>query len=82
MCIYKGCSGRLSGAGRWTESIAQRVKRKKKVEDNSKKEIWHSVFEPPYVASVTYSGPVSSILPPCYSISQSLTHMRCLGQDS
>lgn len=31
---------------RWTESIAQKVKRKKKVEDNSKKEIWRSVFEP------------------------------------
>lgn len=31
---------------RWTESIAQKVKRKKKVEDNSRKEIWHSVFAP------------------------------------
>lgn len=33
-------------ASRWTESIAQKVKRKKKVEDNSRKEIWHSVFAP------------------------------------
>lgn len=31
---------------RWTESIAQKVKRKKKVEDHSRKEIWHSVFAP------------------------------------
>ncbi|GJE94494.1 hypothetical protein PsYK624_106640 [Phanerochaete sordida] len=31
---------------RWTESIAQKVKRKKKVEDKSRKEIWHSVFAP------------------------------------
>ncbi|KAG6378055.1 hypothetical protein JVT61DRAFT_13737 [Boletus reticuloceps] len=32
---------------RWTESIAQKVKRKKKkVEDHSRKEIWQSVFEP------------------------------------
>lgn len=31
---------------RWTESIALKVKRKKKVEDYSRKEIWQSVFEP------------------------------------
>ncbi|KAG1777738.1 phosphatidylinositol 3 and 4-kinase-domain-containing protein [Suillus placidus] len=31
---------------RWTESIAQKVKRKKKVEDYSRKEIWQSVSEP------------------------------------
>ena len=30
----------------WTESIAQKVKRRKKVEDTSRKEIWHSVFAP------------------------------------
>ena len=36
----------LCFALRWTESIAQKVKRKKKVEDNSRKEIWHSVFAP------------------------------------
>ncbi|KAI8972217.1 phosphatidylinositol 3 and 4-kinase-domain-containing protein [Trametes punicea] len=46
---------------RWTESIAQKVKRKKKVNDNSKKEIWHSVFEPQYVPSITYSGPVKTL---------------------
>ncbi|THH04986.1 hypothetical protein EW146_g10024 [Bondarzewia mesenterica] len=33
---------------RWTESIAQKMKRKKKAEDvHSKKEIWRSVFDPP-----------------------------------
>ncbi|KAH7888822.1 phosphatidylinositol 3 and 4-kinase-domain-containing protein [Phlebopus sp. FC_14] len=31
---------------RWTESIAQKVKRKKKVEDHSRKEIWQSIFDP------------------------------------
>ncbi|KAH9931138.1 phosphatidylinositol 3 and 4-kinase-domain-containing protein [Epithele typhae] len=46
---------------RWTESIAQKVKRKKKVEDNSKKDIWHSVFEPQYVASNTYGGLVKTL---------------------
>ena len=32
--------------GRWTENIAQKVKGKKKVEDNSRKRILRSVFEP------------------------------------
>ncbi|KAI0341916.1 hypothetical protein BDW22DRAFT_1331270 [Trametopsis cervina] len=31
---------------RWTESITQKVKRRKKVDDKSRKEIWHSVFAP------------------------------------
>ncbi|KIY74085.1 hypothetical protein CYLTODRAFT_364402 [Cylindrobasidium torrendii FP15055 ss-10] len=31
---------------RWTESIAQKVKRKKKEPDHSKRHIWRSVFEP------------------------------------
>ncbi|KAF4620550.1 hypothetical protein D9613_000667 [Agrocybe pediades] len=31
---------------RWTESIAQKVKRKKKATGSSRKQIWHSVFEP------------------------------------
>ena len=43
---------------RWTESIAQKVKRKKKVEDNSQKEIWRSVFDPQVTAFVTETGPV------------------------
>ncbi|KAI1794178.1 phosphatidylinositol 3 and 4-kinase-domain-containing protein [Ganoderma leucocontextum] len=46
---------------RWTESIAQKVKRKKKVEDNSKKDIWHSVFEPQYVPSNVPTGPVKTL---------------------
>ncbi|OSD06719.1 hypothetical protein PYCCODRAFT_1474162 [Trametes coccinea BRFM310] len=46
---------------RWTESIAQKVKRKKKVDDNSKKQIWHSVFEPQYVPSITYTEPVKTL---------------------
>jgi hypothetical protein len=38
---------------RWTENIAQKVnlKRKKKVEDNTIKQIVHSVFEPAVVLS-------------------------------
>jgi hypothetical protein len=31
---------------RWTESIAQKVKRKKQVPEHTKKKIWRSVFEP------------------------------------
>ncbi|TBU33760.1 phosphatidylinositol 3 and 4-kinase-domain-containing protein [Dichomitus squalens] len=46
---------------RWTESIAQKVKRKKKVEDNSKKEIWHSVFEPQYTPSMVHTSPVKTL---------------------
>jgi hypothetical protein len=44
---------------RWTESIAQKVKRKKKVEDHSKKEIWRSVFDPPVIGVSAPSGLVS-----------------------
>lgn len=51
---------------RWTESIAQKVKRKKKVEDNSKKDIWHSVFEPQYIPSGVPTGPVSLIVSVLY----------------
>lgn len=43
---------------RWTESIAQKVKRKKKVEDNSRKEIWHSVFAPQVEAGPVDDTPV------------------------
>ncbi|KDQ57614.1 hypothetical protein JAAARDRAFT_177909 [Jaapia argillacea MUCL 33604] len=46
---------------RWTESIAQNLKRKKKVEDNSRKEIVTSVFEP-YVADImTSPGPLKTL---------------------
>lgn len=45
---------------RWTESIAQKVKRKKKVEDRSRKQILRSVFDPPViVTTVPPIGPVS-----------------------
>ncbi|OBZ68177.1 Phosphatidylinositol 4-kinase lsb6 [Grifola frondosa] len=46
---------------RWTESIAQKVKRKKKVEDNSRKEIWRSVFDPPIAALTSESGTVKTL---------------------
>ncbi|KAJ3484716.1 hypothetical protein NLI96_g5455 [Meripilus lineatus] len=46
---------------RWTESIAQKVKRKKKVEDNSRKEIWRSVFEPTIPAVDVDNGPVKTL---------------------
>ncbi|KAH9839416.1 phosphatidylinositol 3 and 4-kinase-domain-containing protein [Rhodofomes roseus] len=46
---------------RWTESIAQKVKRKKKVEDNSRKEIFHSVFEPLVVAYDVDTGLVKTL---------------------
>ncbi|KAL0956588.1 hypothetical protein HGRIS_002726 [Hohenbuehelia grisea] len=46
---------------RWTESIAQKVKRKKKTPDNSRKEIWRSVFDPPYTATAVASGPVKTL---------------------
>jgi hypothetical protein len=46
---------------RWTESIAQKMKRKKKVEDiHVKKEIVRSVFDPPS-DSTTISGGVVSL---------------------
>ena len=41
----------------WTESIAQKVKRKKKIPDHSRKQIWRSVFEPT-VFAVPSSGVV------------------------
>lgn len=44
---------------RWTESIAQRVKRKKTVLDNSRKQIVQSVFDPPVIISTNpVVGPV------------------------
>ncbi|KZT26839.1 hypothetical protein NEOLEDRAFT_1090374 [Neolentinus lepideus HHB14362 ss-1] len=46
---------------RWTESIAQKVKRKKKVEDNSKKEITQSIFGPPVESQGTLLGPVKTL---------------------
>ncbi|KAF8161071.1 phosphatidylinositol 3 and 4-kinase-domain-containing protein [Crassisporium funariophilum] len=45
---------------RWTESIAQKVKRKKKTTDHSRKQIWRSVFEP-MVFGVPSSGSVKTL---------------------
>ncbi|KAJ3536471.1 hypothetical protein NM688_g6831 [Phlebia brevispora] len=46
---------------RWTESIAQKVKRRKKVEDNSRKEIWHSVFAPHIEAMMIDEAPIKTL---------------------
>ncbi|CAL1707082.1 unnamed protein product [Somion occarium] len=46
---------------RWTESIVQKVKRKKKVEDNSRKEIWRSVFDPPVTALTVDNAPIKTL---------------------
>ena len=48
-----------SSPSSWTESIAQKVKRKKKTPDHSRKQIWRSVFEPTIFA-VSSSGVVRS----------------------
>ena len=48
-----------SSPSSWTESIAQKVKRKKKTPDHSRKQIWRSVFEPTIFA-VSSSGVVCS----------------------
>ncbi|KAL0574956.1 Phosphatidylinositol 4-kinase LSB6 [Marasmius crinis-equi] len=47
---------------RWTESIAQKVKRKKKApSDHTKKQIWRSVFEPVVLAPSTQSTIVKTL---------------------
>ncbi|KAH9040670.1 phosphatidylinositol 3 and 4-kinase-domain-containing protein [Lactarius pseudohatsudake] len=56
---------------RWTESIAQKIKRKKKVEDiHVKKEIIRSVFDPPFI-----STPASSV------VTKTLDHKPPMTQD-
>lgn len=56
---------------RWTESIAQKMKRKKKVEDiHVNREIIRSVFDPPFV-----SGPASSV------VTKTLDHKPPMTQD-
>ena len=58
---------RVRTPSRWTESIAQKMKRKKKVEDiHVRKEIIRSVFDPPFL-----SVPASSVV---VSIDLYLTH--------
>jgi hypothetical protein len=50
----------LRTVSRWTESIAQKIKRKKKVENvYVKKEIIRSVFDPPFVSAPASGGIVS-----------------------
>ena len=39
---------------RWTESIAQKVKRKKQIPEHTKKKIWRSVFEPTIPQALNY----------------------------
>ncbi|KAH9998443.1 phosphatidylinositol 3 and 4-kinase-domain-containing protein [Russula compacta] len=47
---------------RWTESIAQKIKRKKKVEDiHVKKEIIRSVFDPPSVSTTASGGIIKTL---------------------
>ncbi|KAF8993668.1 phosphatidylinositol 3 and 4-kinase-domain-containing protein [Cyathus striatus] len=47
---------------RWTESIAQKVKRKKKAgPEHSRKRIWHSVFEPTIVAGSRNDGIIKTL---------------------
>ncbi|KAI0315476.1 phosphatidylinositol 3 and 4-kinase-domain-containing protein [Amylostereum chailletii] len=47
---------------RWTESIAQKMKRKKKKEEvHGRKEILRSVFDPPVFGSSTPAGPVKTL---------------------
>ncbi|KAF9501752.1 hypothetical protein BDN71DRAFT_1438408 [Pleurotus eryngii] len=47
---------------RWTENIAQKVKRKKKAPDvNSKRDIWRSVFDPPHIDNAQPLGPLKTL---------------------
>ncbi|KAK0504617.1 phosphatidylinositol 3 and 4-kinase-domain-containing protein [Armillaria luteobubalina] len=46
---------------RWTESIAQRVKRKKTVKEHTKKQIWRSVFEPTIFVDAPPAGVVKTL---------------------
>ncbi|KAF8070167.1 phosphatidylinositol 3 and 4-kinase-domain-containing protein [Lyophyllum atratum] len=47
---------------RWTESIAQKVKRKKKAGLNhERRAIWHSVFEPQVLVTTIYHGSVKTL---------------------
>ncbi|KAM6502295.1 Phosphatidylinositol 3- and 4-kinase domain containing protein [Amanita muscaria] len=46
---------------RWTESIAQRVKRKKKVSEHARVRIWRSVFDPAYVSPFAVAGEVKTL---------------------
>ena len=58
VCCYSSLY-HISSPSSWTESIAQKVKRKKKTPDHSRKQIWRSVFEPT-IFPVSSSGVVCS----------------------
>ena len=61
---------RVRTPSRWTESIAQKIKRKKKVEDiHVKREIIRSVFDPPFT-----SVPASSVV-----VSVNLCSAHCVS---
>lgn len=60
----------------WTESIAQRVKRKKKTLIHARKPIWHSVFEPAIVIPSTSGGTVSSVDLSFFFSSSPFFHVR------
>lgn len=47
---------------RWSESIAQKVKRKKKTPTHSRKQIWRSVFEPHVMGIPAPVGDVSFVI--------------------
>lgn len=64
----------LTRVFRWTESIAQKVKRKKKVEDYSRKEIWQSVFEPCAPHFAIGSGSDITVSPVVFTIKMHVLH--------
>ncbi|GLB37089.1 putative phosphatidylinositol 3- and 4-kinase [Lyophyllum shimeji] len=54
--------GILLGVSRWTESIAQKVKRKKKADPtHERRPIWHSVFEPQVIVNAVPSALVKTL---------------------
>lgn len=85
MCLSsapKLLGGSIDHAFRWTESIAQKVKRKKKVEDKSRKEIWHSVFAP-QIESVPTDNDIpvrvnASCFPPVVLIASPVAQIKTL----
>ena len=61
---------------RWTESIAQNLKRKKKVSEHTRRHIWRSVFEPTLESPFELEGPASIRINEWMRFSD-----RCLGQN-
>ncbi|KAF8625433.1 hypothetical protein AX15_005392 [Amanita polypyramis BW_CC] len=46
---------------RWTESISQKVKRKKKVSERARRQIWRSVFEPTFEPRFVFEGTIRTL---------------------